>query len=394
MIGKMTEILKKELSSIEESGLSMDEWVVYSPQGGKIKVQSGEVLNFCTNNYLGLANHPILIEAAKKSLDQWGYGLSAGRLLTGTMEIHKNLEKKLSDFVGMEASILYSSCFDANGGLFEALLSEEDAIISDQLNHASIIDGIRLCKAERYRYAHADMEELEEHLKTTRTKRFRLISTDGVFSMDGDIAKLKQICDLADKYDALVMVDDSHATGFIGNEGRGTHEFCSVMGRIDVLTSTLGKALGGASGGFTSGRKEIIDFLRQKSRPYIFSNSLSPAVVFTSLVCLDLLKESGNLRKKLMDNTRYFREKIKSAGFDIKPGDHPIVPVMIGDAPMARRIARDLLPEGVFAIAMGFPIVPKGQARIRVINSAAHEKEDIDFAVDKFAKIGKKHGAI
>ena len=394
MIGQFGQHVRKTIEDMEKAGLCMDERVVYSRQGPKVRVHSGEVLNFCTNNYLGLANHPDLIDAAKKSLEIWGYGLSAGRSLTGTQEIHIQLESKISDFIGMEAALLYGSCYDANGGLFEALLAEEDAIISDQLNHASIIDGIRLCKAERYVYAHSDMNQLEDNLKAAQKKRFRLISTDGVFSMDSDTARLQDICELAEKYDALVMIDDSHATGFWGAKGRGSHEYCGAMDRVDVITSTLSKAMGGACGGFATGKKEIIDLLRVKSRPYIFSNSLTPAVVSASMACVDLIKDADELRKKLWDNTEYFRERIVEAGFTIKPGEHPITPVMLGEAPVARGMSRDLMPEGVFVVGFGYPIVPKGQARIRVINSAAHEREDIDFVIEKFTKVGKKYGVI
>ncbi|MFC1561457.1 glycine C-acetyltransferase [candidate division KSB1 bacterium] len=394
MIGKMKGFLQSEIGSIQDAGLYKDERIILSPQGAEIKVSSGEVLNFCANNYLGLANHPKLVETAKQSLDTWGYGLASVRFICGTQGIHKQLEKKIAEFIGMEDTILYSSCFDANGGLFETLLGEEDAVISDQLNHASIIDGIRLCKAERYRYKHADMNELENHLKATQKNRFRLIATDGVFSMDGDIANLPHICDLADKYDALVMVDDSHATGFMGKTGKGTHEYHRVEGRIDMMTSTLGKAMGGASGGFTTGKKEIIELLRQRSRPYLFSNTLSPAIASASMACIDLLRESTALRDKLEKNTKYFREKMTTEGFDIKPGDHPIVPIMLGEAKLAQDMARDLLGEGVYVIGFSFPVVPKGEARIRVQISAAHETKLLDFAIEKFIKIGKKYGVI
>ncbi|MFC1513422.1 glycine C-acetyltransferase [candidate division KSB1 bacterium] len=391
---KSKDFYKSELESIQDAGLFKGERIILSPQSGKIKVKSGDVLNFCANNYLGLANHPKLVEAAKKSLDDWGYGLSSVRFICGTQDIHKVLEAKLSEFVGMEDSILYSSCFDANGGLFETLLTEEDAIISDQLNHASIIDGIRLCKAQRFRYAHADMNQLEDFLKQTQKNRFRMISTDGVFSMDGDIAKLKDICDLGEKYDALIMVDDSHATGFTGKTGRGTHEYHDVMDRVHIITSTLGKAMGGASGGFTSSSKEIISFLRQRSRPYLFSNTLAPTITSAAIACLDMLSETTELRDKLEANTKRFRDLMTDAGFDIRPGDHPIVPIMLGDARLAQDVAGDMLDEGIYVIGFSFPVVPKGQARIRVQISAAHETENIDFAVEKFIKIGKKHSVI
>ena len=382
------------LSGMDRAGLLMDERVVSSKQGPRIVVGNQEVLNFCTNNYLGLANHPVLVEAAQKGLEEWGYGLSAGRTLTGTQEIHLRLEEKIAAYVGAEEAVLHGSCFDANGGLFEALLEDRDALISDRLNHASIIDGIRLCRAQRFVYEHSDMNGLEECLKQAQDKRFRLIATDGVFSMDSDLAKLPEICDLAEKYGALVMIDDAHATGFVGPKGRGTHEQLGVMGRVDIITSTLGKAMGGASGGFVAGRREIMDLVRAKSRPCIFSNSLPPAVVAASLAAVDLIEGADELRQKLWDNAAYFRREISAAGFEVKPGDHPIVPVMLGEAPTARGMARDLMPEGVFVIGFGFPIVPKGQARIRIINSAAHQREDIDFVVDKFVKVGRKYGAV
>jgi glycine C-acetyltransferase len=394
MIGNYKEHSKNILRSMDEAGLLMDERVVFSRQGPKIKVRQGEVRNFCTNNYLGLANHPVLLEAAKRGLEEWGYGLSAGRTLTGTQEIHLRLEEKIAAYLGVEEAVLHGSCFDANGGVFEALLDENDALISDKLNHASIIDGIRLCKAERFVYEHSDMNSLEGCLKQSRDKRFRLIVTDGVFSMDSDFALLPEICHLAEKHEAMVMIDDAHATGFVGVKGRGTHEHFGVMSRVDIITSTLGKALGGASGGFVAGRKEIMDLVRAKSRPCIFSNSLPPVVVAASLASIELIEHADDLRRRLWDNARYFRKEITAAGFQIKPGEHPIVPVMLGEAPVARGMARDLLPEGVFVIGFGFPIVPKGQARIRVINSAVHEREDIDFVVDKFAKVGRKYGVI
>jgi len=383
--------LEKELAAIKEAGLFKKERIIVTPQGPRIKVQGGEeVLNFCANNYLGLSADPTLIAAAKAALDSRGYGLSSVRFICGTQDIHKDLEKKISAFLGMEDTILYSSAFDANGGLFEPLLGEEDAIISDELNHASIIDGVRLCKAQRYRYKNSDMADLEAKLKEAQAQRYRLIVTDGVFSMDGSIAKLKEICDLADKYEALVVVDDSHATGFMGKSGRGTHEYCEVMGRVDVITSTLGKALGGAVGGFTSGRQEIIDLLRQRSRPYLFSNSLAPAIVGAATAALDLLSRSTALKDKLMANALYFREGMTKAGFDIKPGNHPIVPVMLYDAKIAQTFAEKLLAEGIYAIGFFYPVVPKDLARIRVQISAAHEKADLDLAIKAFTKIGRE----
>ncbi len=389
-----TQFYEDELTSIKDSGLYKEERVLSSPQSATIKVGIKNVLNFCANNYLGLANHPKLIEAAKYSLDTWGYGLSSVRFICGTQDIHKVLETKISHFLGMDDTILYSSCFDANGGLFETLLSDEDAIISDSLNHASIIDGVRLSKAERHRYQHSDMNALEDTLKSTRSKRFRMIASDGVFSMDGKIALLQDICDLADKYDAFVMIDDSHATGFIGENGRGTHELCDVLGRVDVITSTLGKAMGGASGGFTAARNEFVDLLRQRSRPYLFSNSLAPTIVSAAIACIELLKSSDDLRKKLNDNTKHFRKNITDAGFGIKPGSHPIVPIMLGDAMLAKNMAADLLDEGIYVIGFSYPVVPQDEARIRVQISAAHVYEHLDKAVEKFVEIGKKHGVV
>ena len=380
-----------EISAIKEAGSYKEERVISSPQGASINVGPAEVLNFCANNYLGLANHPHLIAAAKRSLDERGYGLSSVRFICGTQDIHKELENKLSEFVGLEDSILYSSCFDANGGLFETLLTKDDVIISDELNHASIIDGIRLSKAERYLYKHSDMNTLEDILKSTSTKQKKLIATDGVFSMDGEIARLKDICDLADKYTAFVMIDDSHGTGLMGENGRGTHEHCDVLGRVDIITSTLGKAMGGASGGFTASRKEIVDVLRQRSRPYLFSNSVPPMIVSTAIACIDLLKSSSDLRKMLMENTAHFKKKMVNAGFNIDPGIHPIVQIMLGDLKLARDFARDLFNEGIYVVGFGFPVVPKGTARIRVQISAAHKKEHLDRAVDKFVTVGKKH---
>jgi glycine C-acetyltransferase len=400
MYKKYQQFLLSELKSISEQGLYKEERYIFTPQGADIKVEypSGaatkDVLNFCANNYLGLSSHPKVIQAAKAAIDKWGYGMSSVRFICGTQDIHRTLEQKTSKFLGTEDTILYTSCFDANGGLFEALLTEQDAIISDALNHASVIDGIRLCKAERYRYAHADMKELEEHLKVAQKNRFRMIATDGVFSMDGDIAKLADICELADKYDALVMVDDSHATGFIGKTGRGTHEHNGVMSRIDIITTTFGKAMGGASGGCTTGRKEIIEILRQRSRPYLFSNTLSPIITATTAQVIDMLSETTALRDKLEKNTLYFRKEMTSRGFDIKPGIHPICPIMLYEAKLAQEFARDLYYEGIYVIGFFYPVVPKGQARIRVQISAAHEKEHINKAIEAFTKIGKKHGII
>jgi glycine C-acetyltransferase len=384
----MKSYLENELSQIKEDGLFKSERIITSPQDAKIAVKGGQsVLNFCANNYLGLASHPDIIKAAKLSYEIWGYGLSSVRFICGTQEIHKDLERKISEFLGMDDTILYTSCFDANGGLFETLLSEEDAVISDELNHASIIDGIRLSKAQRFRYKNSDMKDLEDKLKETSNTRFRLIATDGVFSMDGYIANLKDICDLADKYDAMVMVDDSHAVGFMGDRGRGTHEYNDVIDRIDIITGTLGKALGGASGGYTSGKKEIIDILRQRSRPYLFSNTVAPSIVSASLKVLDLLSESNHLRDKLHENTRYFRQEMTTSGFDILPGTHPIVPIMLGDAVVAQEMANRMLDKGVYVIGFSFPVVPRGKARIRTQISAAHSKEDLEFAIEKFTEV-------
>jgi glycine C-acetyltransferase len=393
MLGSIKEYLQQELETIQENGLYKAEWIITSPQSAKITVTGGQqVLNFCANNYLGLASHPAIIEAAKASYDTWGYGLSSVRFICGTQVIHKELEEKLSEFLGTEDTILYTSCFDANGGLFETLLSAEDAVISDELNHASIIDGIRLCKAQRCRYKNNDMNSLEEQLKEAAGARFRLIATDGVFSMDGYIANLQGICDLAEQYDALVMIDDSHAVGFMGKNGRGTHEYCEVMGRVDIITGTLGKALGGASGGYTSGRKEIIAMLRQRSRPYLFSNTVAPGIVATSLKVLELLSESDDLRIKLFENTRYFREEISKLGFTILSGTHPIVPIMLGDAMLAQNMAARLLEKGIYVIGFSYPVVPKGKARIRVQISAAHSREDLDFAIQQFAEVKEELG--
>lgn len=390
-----TSVYTSELEDIRDAGLYKDERVITSQQDARIRVRPGdEVLNFCANNYLGLANNPDLIRAAQEGLDRYGFGMSSVRFICGTQEIHKELERKVSEFLGTEDTILYSSCFDANAGLFETILTAEDAVISDQLNHASIIDGVRLCKAQRHRYAHSDLGELERILKETQDARIRLIATDGVFSMDGDVAKLQEICDLADRYDALVMVDDSHATGFFGETGRGSIEHCGVMGRVDIITSTLGKALGGASGGFTSARKEIVDLLRQRSRPYLFSNTLAPVITYTSIRVLDMLSDTTELRDRLDENTRYFRSRMTDAGFDIRPGVHPIVPIMLYDAHLAQNMAADLLEEGIYVIGFSYPVVPKGQARIRVQISAAHSREHLDQAITAFTDVGRKHGVI
>lgn len=394
MYGALKDKLSKELQSIREAGLYKDERIILSPQSAEIKVEEGDVLNFCANNYLGLSSHPRIMEAAHRGLDQRGYGMSSVRFICGTQDIHRELEKKISDFLGMDDTILYSSCFDANGGLFEALLTSEDAIISDELNHASIIDGVRLCKAERKRYKNSDMNQLEDILKECSNHRLRMIATDGVFSMDGFFAKLDDICDLADKYDAVVMIDDSHATGFVGKKGRGTHEYRDVMGRVDIITSTLGKAMGGASGGFTSARREIVEFLRQRSRPYLFSNTLSPSIVLAAATAVDLVSETTELRDRLEENTNYFRAQMTQAGFSIKEGTHPIVPIMLGDARLAHDIARDLLAERVYVIGFSFPVVPKGQARIRVQLSAAHTREQLDRALAAFRKVGAKYGIL
>jgi glycine C-acetyltransferase len=387
MYGKFEAHLRSRLEEIENAGLYKRERVIDSPQQSEVTVAGGApVLNLCANNYLGLANDPQIVAAAREALEQWGYGLASVRFICGTQSIHKQLEERLSDFLGMDDTILYGSCFDANGGLFETLLDGEDAIISDELNHASIIDGIRLCKATKFRYRNGDMEDLEAKLKEAGNARHRLIATDGVFSMDGYIAKLKQICDLAEKYDALVMVDDSHAVGFVGENGRGTPEFCGVEGRIDILTGTLGKALGGASGGYTSGRKEIIQLLRQRSRPYLFSNSVAPPIVAASIKVLDLVSESGELREQLRSNTEFFRGAMAAEGFNILPGEHPIVPVMFGEATVAARMAELLLKRGVYVVAFSYPVVPMGKARIRTQISAAHSRRELEFAVKCFAE--------
>lgn len=381
--------LQKELADIKSSGLYKNERIITSEQGAEIEANGKKVLNFCANNYLGLSANPEVLAAAKNTIDRRGYGLSSVRFICGTQDIHKELENKLTKFLGTEDTILYAACFDANGGVFEPLLNEEDVIISDELNHASIIDGVRLCKASRERYKHDSMTELENLLKENQDKRTRLIVTDSVFSMDGTVAQLDKICDLADKYDAQVMIDESHATGFMGKTGRGVQELCGVMGRVDIITSTLGKALGGASGGFTSGKKEIVDMLRQRSRPYLFSNTLAPSVVGASIAVLDLLSETTELRDKLESNTKYFREKMTAAGFDIKPGYHPITPLMLYDGVLAQKIAEKLLEEGIYVTGFFYPVVPKGQARIRIQISAAHTKEHLDRAIAAFVKVGK-----
>lgn len=382
--------LSEEIKKLQETGLYKAERIITSPQQAKIKTTAGlEVINMCANNYLGLANHPELVKAAKEALDQYGFGLSSVRFICGTQTIHKELEKRISQFLGTEDTILYSSCFDANGGLFEALFDAEDAIISDCLNHASIIDGVRLCKAQRFRYNNNDMADLELKLKEAATCRYKIIVTDGVFSMDGIIANLPGICELAGKYNAMVMVDDSHAVGFMGENGRGTHEYHNVMSKVDILTGTLGKALGGASGGYTSGKKEVIDWLRQKSRPYLFSNTLAPAITATSIKVLDLLESNGDLRKKLKTNAAYFRNGLQNLGFNIVPGEHPIIPVMLGEAKLAKTMADKLLNEGIYVIGFSYPVVPQGKARIRTQVSAAHDQEHLDKALAAFAKVGR-----
>ena len=397
---KVKSFYQNELAELRKADLFKEERYIHSQQGAEISVEypAGapvkQALNFCANNYLGLSSHPALLAAAKDALDERGFGMSSVRFICGTQDRHRELERKLSEFLGLEDAILYSSCFDANGGVFEALLNEQDALISDELNHASIIDGIRLCKADRHRYKHGDMADLELHLQQTQQQRFRLIVTDGVFSMDGDVAKLKEICDLAEKYDAILMVDDSHATGFVGKTGRGTHEHHGVMGRVDIISTTFGKALGGSAGGAIVGKKAFIDLLRQRSRPYLFSNTLSPVVVGGTIKALDLLKESTALRDKLDDNARYFRRKISEAGFQIKEGFHPIVPIILGEAGIVQAMARELFAEGIYVVGFFFPVVPKGTARIRVQLSAAHEKHHIDKAVEAFTKVGKRLGVL
>jgi len=391
---KFVQRIAKDVEEIKTSGLYKTERVISSPQGAEITVNGKTVLNFCANNYLGLSSHPKVIEAAHKTIESHGYGMSSVRFICGTQDIHKELEKKLSEFLGTEDTILYAAAFDANGGVFEPLFNEEDAIISDALNHASIIDGVRLCKAQRYRYEHNNMADLEMKLQEAAHLRSRIIVSDGSFSMDGTIAQLDKICDLADKYDAVVMIDECHSSGFLGKTGRGTHEYRGVMGRIDIITGTLGKALGGASGGFTSGRKEIIDMLRQKSRPYLFSNTLAPSIVGGSIAVLNMLTETTELRDKLEQNTKYFRKKMTEAGFDIKPGDHPIVPIMLYDAVLAQTMAAKLLDEGIYVIGFFFPVVAKGQARIRVQISAAHEQHHLDKAIAAFIKVEKELGVL
>lgn len=386
--------IQQELSEIKDAGLYKTERIIESPQGPEIQVGGKTVLNFCANNYLGLSSHPKVVEAAKQTIDERGYGLSSVRFICGTQDIHKELEAKLSRFVGMEDTILYVACFDANGGVFEPLLGDNDVIISDELNHASIIDGVRLTKCVRARYKHDNMEDLEARLQANMDKRTRFIVTDSVFSMDGTIAQLDKICDLADKYDAIVMIDESHSSGFMGKTGRGVHELCGVMDRVDIITSTLGKALGGASGGFTSGKKEIIDMLRQRSRPYLFSNTVAPSVVGASIAVLDMLSETTALRDKLEENTRYFREQMTAAGFDIKPGIHPITPIMLYDAVLAQKLAARMLEEGIYVIGFFYPVVPKGQARIRVQISAAHERHHLDKAIEAFSKAGRELGIL
>ncbi|MBC8468498.1 MAG: glycine C-acetyltransferase [Planctomycetes bacterium] len=393
MFGTMKSYISRELQHINDDGLYKAERIITSPQDATITVQSGQkVLNLCANNYLGLADHPDIIRAAQESYAKWGYGLSSVRFICGTQEIHKQLEKKISEFLGTEDTILYSCCFDANTGLFETLLTAEDAIISDQLNHASIIDGVRLCKAQRLRFENSNMDDLEDKLLQAQSARFRMIATDGVFSMDGTIAKLNEICQLAEKYDALVMVDDSHAVGVLGKRGRGTGEHCGVMDRIDIITGTLGKALGGASGGYTSGRKEIIELLRQRSRPYLFSNTLAPAIVAASLKVIEMLSDSTELRDKLMYNTSYFRQQISRLGLNVIEGEHPIVPIMLGDAVLAKKMADKLLEKGVYVIGFSYPVVPKGAARIRTQISAAHNKDDLDFVIEKIDEVKQELG--
>lgn len=395
MTSGLVEHLRTEIAALHDAGLYKDERVITSPQGADISVRGGkDVLNFCANNYLGLADDPRLVDAAKTALDTYGYGMASVRFICGTQDVHKDLEAAISGFLGTEDTILYSSCFDANGGLFETLLDENDAIISDALNHASIIDGVRLSRAKRLRYANNDMKDLERKLQEASDARFRLIATDGVFSMDGIIADLRSVCDLADKHDALVMVDDSHAVGFMGENGRGTPEYCGVEGRVDLITGTLGKALGGASGGYTSGSREVIEWLRQRSRPYLFSNTLAPVIAATSLVVLKLLRESGELRTRLHKNADRFRTAMSARGFDLVPGEHPIIPVMLGDAALAGEMASRLLDHGVYVTGFSFPVVPKGQARVRVQMSAAHSFEDIDRAVEAFASVGRELGVI
>ena len=395
MYGKIHEHLSEELKTIESNGLLKRERIITTPQGPKVHVNTGEdVVIMCANNYLGLSSHPDVVQAAKDALDSHGFGMSSVRFICGTQDIHKTLERKIADFYGTEDTILYAAAFDANGGVFEPLFTEEDAIISDELNHASIIDGVRLCKAQRYRYKHSDMNDLEEQLQKAQGQRFRIIVTDGVFSMDGDLAKMYEICALAEKYDALVMTDECHSAGFIGKTGRGVPEHFGVMDKVDIITGTLGKALGGAMGGYTTGKKEIIEMLRQRSRPYLFSNSLAPSIVGASIKVFELLSSTTELRDRLEENTLYFKERIKAAGFDIKPGDSPIVPIMLYDAALSQQFANELLNEGVYAIGFFYPVVAKGQARIRTQISAAHSREDLDKAIAAFIKAGKKLNVI
>jgi glycine C-acetyltransferase len=394
MYDTLKPVLTSELNEIREAGLYKRERVISSPQAADIVANGKEVINFCANNYLGLSSHPNVIKAAHDAIDTHGYGMSSVRFICGTQDIHKELENKIATFLGTEDTILYAAAFDANGGVFEPLFNEQDAIISDELNHASIIDGVRLCKAQRYRYTHNNMSDLEEQLKKTAHLRHRIIVTDGVFSMDGTIAQLDKICDLADKYKALVMIDECHASGFMGKTGRGTHEYRNVMGRIDIITGTLGKALGGAMGGFTSGKKEIVEMLRQRSRPYLFSNSLAPSIVGASIAVLEMLSETTALRDKLWENTKYFRSRITEAGFDIKAGEHPIVPIMLYEAKVAQDFAAKLLDEGIYVVGFFYPVVAKGNARIRVQISAAHEKHHLDKAIDAFTKVGRELGVI
>lgn len=394
MYDTLLPVLQHELAEIQSAGLYKTERIISTPQGAEITANGRSVLNFCANNYLGLSSHPKVIEAAKRAIDTHGYGMSSVRFICGTQDIHKELEQKLATFLGTEDTILYAAAFDANGGVFEPLLNDHDAIISDELNHASIIDGIRLCKAQRFRYKHNEMADLERILQETQHLRHRIIVTDGVFSMDGTIAQLDKICDLADRYKALIMIDECHASGFMGKTGRGTHEHHGVMGRIDIITGTLGKALGGAMGGFVSGRKEIVEILRQRSRPYLFSNSLAPSIVGASIAVIDMLSETTALRDKLWDNTRYFREQIVKAGFEIKPGEHPIVPIMLYEAKLAQEFAARLLDEGIYVIGFFYPVVAKGNARIRVQLSAGHERHHLDKAIEAFAKVGKEIGVL
>jgi glycine C-acetyltransferase len=390
----LRKILEDELGAVRSAGLYKEERIILGPQGALVKVPEGEVINFCANNYLGLSSDKEVTEAAQRGLSERGFGMSSVRFICGTQDIHRELERKISEFLGTDDTILYSSCFDANGGLFEALLGEEDVVISDALNHASIIDGIRLCKATRKRYDHANMDDLEKQLKGSSKARLRMIATDGVFSMDGDFAPLDTICELAERYDAVVMVDDSHATGFIGDNGRGTPEYFGVIDKVDIVTSTLGKALGGATGGFTSGRRHIVEYLRQRSRPYLFSNSVAPPIVYAAIRAIDVISRTKNLRSTLRENTRYFRREMQAKGFDTPDSPHPIVPIMLGEAKLAQDMARDLLAEGIYVIGFSFPVVPKGKARIRVQLSAAHTREELDKAIEAFTRVGKRYRII